>query len=903
MSLEIKIPKEIDTYHETVALGMSLKQCVCVGLGALVGGALYILINKLVGRDVAAWLAILSAAPFGAAGFVSWHGMTAGRAFATILFYLRVPKEIPHRPTNTYYVMIDAMKEEEERIEKASKKRRKELTEKMPRKAITLTSKIPRIARDLIPITRMWEDGIYLTTDGRYTRTYEIRDVNFEALDAAEREQTEIQWCTFLNALEDDTLAKVSLVVRRRRREDIASGLLSSDAEDGLDEYRHELNEVIVDSSTGELCMQRRIFLTLSIAARDAEAAKMRFGRVDDTVSALLLRIGSNAKPLRGTERIVLLHELMRLGDTSESKVKFDWHEEVMRGTDLRDTICPSSITVSHSHLKLGNRYCQSCFIERYSNSIHDDLMARLCDTGRDMIISVDLEQMKTEAAQKFVERKLDGVNTNAVKYAQRQVKNSNWSATLPYQLEEQQRALNELMEDIRERDQKLIHTGFTLVHFADSADVLDAGADAIKTCFHTDSVRLTPLTFQQAAGLVTALPFGVRKTSYTRTLTTEAVCAFIPFRAQEVQDEGGIYYGRNSLSRSPIIADRFKPLNYNSFRLGVPGSGKSLGAKYEIAEVILCTGDSVMICDPEGEYSDFVRAMGGQVVRIAPKSGDHINAMDLDKDYGDSDPVAEKADYLFTLMSQIKQQPMSAYERSVLDRCVGQIYEQYKRGGKAPRLPMLIDILKEQAEPEAQNLALVAEPFVSGSLDTFSYETNVDMSNRLISFDISDVGNTLKPVAIAVIIDAFRNRVAKNNRDGKRTRLYMDEFHNLLDIPQMARFLDISWRQFRKRGGAPTGITQNVQTLLASPTASAMLANSECIVMHAQGYEDAAALAELLHIPDTLVTRLTNAEAGTGLLRIGKQIIPFDNRLPKHLKLYSLISTNPVERAGGDEL
>jgi len=447
-------------------------------------------------------------------------------------------------------------------------------------------------------------------------------------------------------------------------------------------------------------------------------------------------------------------------------------------------------------------------------------------------------------------------------------------------------------------RDQRMMFAVVTIVHTADSKKQLDSDTDALLSTAAKYMCQIAPLKFQQMDGLNTALPIGVRKIDALRTLTTESLAVLMPFKVQEIMDRGGVYYGQNALSSNLILIDKQQLQNPNAFRLGIPGSGKSFGAKMEIVLLALCTQDDILVCDPEAEYGALIEALGGEVIRIAAGSRDHINAMDMVEGYGDGgDPVVDKSEFVLSLFELLCQNRLGPKEKSILDRCVMAVYEDYQKGGQLPTLRVLREKLQAQNEREAKSLALALELFTSGSMNAFSHETNVDVQNRMVSYNIKDLGGQMKKMGLLVITDAMINRVSENWKKGKRTHVYIDEFHVVFENEHSGIFFSSAWRRFRKRNAYPTGITQNVEYLLESVLASTMLSNSEFLVMHNQSPSDRDKLAKLLNISNEQMNYITNAPNGGGLLRAGSALVPFINEFPAETELYRLMSTKPNEK------
>ena len=466
--------------------------------------------------------------------------------------------------------------------------------------------------------------------------------------------------------------------------------------------------------------------------------------------------------------------------------------------------------------------------------------------------------------------------------------------------MEQQRKESKEFLDDLTTRDQRMMFAVITVVHTADSKKQLDNDSEEIMTIARKHLCQMAVLKFQQLPGLQTALPFGVRKIDAFRTLTTESLAVFMPFRVQEVYDKNGIYYGQNVISKNMMIADRRKLLNGNSFILGVSGSGKSFTAKNEITNLILSTDADIIVVDPEREYAPLIKALGGSVIEISATSPNHINAMDMSSNYGETDPIIEKSQFLQSLCEQIiAGHRFAKGQQSIIDRCTENVYRYYKQGnymGTPPTLADFRDELLKQKEPEAQSLALELELFTRGSLNTFARQTNVDTSNRLICYDILELGEQLRAIGMLVILDSILNRITENRQKGKQTFVFIDEIYILFMHEYSAQFLYKLWKRVRKYGAYCTGITQNVLDLLQSHTARTMLSNSEFIVMLNQAATDRIELARLLNISDLQLSYITNVDAGHGLIKVGSSLVPFENKFPKNTKLYKLMTTKPGE-------
>ena len=536
--------------------------------------------------------------------------------------------------------------------------------------------------------------------------------------------------------------------------------------------------------------------------------------------------------------------------------------------------------------------------MREYASYIKDSMISEITELNRNLMLSIDVIPVPTDEAVREAESRLLGVETNITNWQRRQNANNNFSATVPYDMEQQKKEMKEFLDDLTTRDQRMMFAVLTMVHTADTKEQLDNDTEAILTTARKHLCQFATLKFQQMDGLNTAMPFGVRKIDSFRTLTTESLSVLMPFRVQDVFHENGIYYGQNVISKNMIIADRRQLLNGNAFVLGVSGGGKSFFAKGDIDNIILATDADVIIVDPEREYGSLVNALGGEVINISATSKNHINAMDMSEEYGDgANPVILKSEFIMSLCEQFV--PLGAKEKSIIDRCTANVYRGYQQRNYTGKVPTLKDFREEllrQEEPEAQSIALAIELFTDGSLNTFAKQTNVDTDNRLICYDILDLGKQLMSIGMLVVMDSILNRITQNRAKGKATFIFIDEIYLLFQHEYSANFLFTLWKRVRKYGAFATGITQNVDDLLQSHTARTMLANSEFIVMLNQASTDREELARLLNISDLQLSYITNVDAGHGLIKVGSSLVPFANKFPKNTKLYKLMTTKPGE-------
>ncbi|CAM3280979.1 MULTISPECIES: VirB4-like conjugal transfer ATPase, CD1110 family [Paenibacillus] len=757
---------------------------------------------------------------------------------------------------------------------------------------------VPKGVQQAIPIRAIWPDGIFLVGN-KFSRSFRFEDINYAVASREDKEAMFLAYGELLNSLDSGATTKITINNRRLNRSDLAGSILIPLREDGLDAYREEYNRMLLDNATGANDTYQEKYITVSVAKKNIEEARQYFARIGAELAGHFARLGSKCVELNATDRLRRLHDFYRIGE--EADFRFDLSETMRKGHDFKDYICPDTLEFERDHFRMGRYFGRVIFLREYASYIKDSMVAELCDLNRNLLLSLDVIPIPTDEAVREVENRLLGVETNITNWQRRQNKNNNFSAVVPYNMEQQRKESKEFLDDLTTRDQRMMFGLLTMVHIADSKEQLDQDTEALLTTARKHLCQLAPLTFQQMDGLNTVLPYGLRKVHALRTLTTESTAVFIPFRAQEVMHPGGVYQGQNVISKNMIFASRKQLLNGNSFILGVPGSGKSFTAKREIVNLVLASDDDVILIDPEREYSALVKALGGETIHISATSHNHINAMDMNRQYGDgANPIILKSEFVLSLCEQlIGGYHLGAKEKSLIDRCTASVYRTYLQSNYKGQPPTLQDFraeLLKQSEPEAQDIALAIELFTSGSLNTFAQPTNVNVNNRLICYDILDLGKQLLPIGMLVVLDSILNRITQNRVKGKNTYIFIDEIYLLFQHEYSANFLYALWKRVRKYGAFCTGITQNVDDLLQSHTARTMLANSEFIVMLNQSSTDRKELAELLNISDLQLSYITNVDAGNGLMKIGSSLVPFSDQFPRDTMLYQLMTTKPGE-------
>ncbi len=758
---------------------------------------------------------------------------------------------------------------------------------------------IPKGVQDIIPVQAIYDDGVFKVGKDKYAKSFKFSDINYAVASREDKEAMFLEYAELLNSFDSGATTKITINNRRINKQDFEKSTLIPLCDDELDKYREEYNLMLMDKATGANSIVQDKYITISVNKKNIDDARTYFARVGAELISHFNKLGSKCVELDAKERLRIIHDFYRTGE--ESSFNFDIKESRRKGHDFKDYICPDSMSFKSDYFTMGERFGRVLFLREYASYIKDDMVAELTDMNRNLMMSVDVIPVPTDEAVKEAESRLLGVETNVTNWQRRQNANNNFSAVIPYDMEQQRKEMKEFLDDLTTRDQRMMFAVLTMVITADSKKQLDDDTEAIMTTARKHMCQFGVLKFQQMDGLNTVMPFGVRKIDTLRTLTTESLAVFMPFRVQEIRHENGIYYGQNVISKNMIVADRKQLLNGNSFIMGVSGGGKSFCAKGEIVNLMLAGKADIIIIDPEREYSQLVRALGGEIINISATSPNHINPMDMNKDYGDgANPVILKSEFIMSLCEQlIGDSNLGAKQKSIIDRCTASVYRTYQQNDYKGTVPTLQDFraeLLKQTEPEAKEIALAIELFTHGSLNTFAKHTNVDTNKRLICYDILDLGKQLMPIGMLVVLDSILNRITQNRAKGKQTFIFIDEIYLLFQHEYSANFLFTLWKRVRKYGAYATGITQNVDDLLQSHTARTMLANSEFIIMLNQASTDRLELAKLLNISDLQMSYITDVEAGHGLIKVGSSLVPFANKFPANTKLYKLMTTKPGE-------
>lgn len=754
-------------------------------------------------------------------------------------------------------------------------------------------------AQDSLPFERMFPDGICRVEGRFYSKTIQFQDINYQLSQNEDKDAIFDGWCDFLNYFDASVRFQFSFVNSAANKETYRDRItipLRGDEDDSLRvEYSRMLQDQLERGNNGLI---KNKYLTFGIEAEGYKTAKPRLERLETDILNNFRKLGVKAEPLDGRARLALVHGIFHID--GQEQFKFDWKLLAPSGLSVKDFIAPSSFEFASSKFfKMGAKYGAVSFLNIIAPELNDRLLAELLDMDSSLVVAMHVKALDQLNAIKTVKRKLTELNATKIQEQKKAVCAGYDMDILPSDLATYGTEAQKLLQELQSRNERMFLLTFIVVNTADSLPKLKNTVLQAKGIAQKHNCLLVPLDFQQEDGLMSCLPLALNRIEIQRGLTTSSLAIFVPFTTQELfqRESGALYCGTNALSGNLIMVDRLKQKNPNGLILGVPGSGKSFAAKREMFSVYLLTNDDIIICDPESEYWPLVKRLHGQVIKISPTSKQCINPMDLSLDYSDDDnPLSLKVDFILSFCDIVvgSKEGLKPVEKTIIDRCVRMVYRDYLADPRPENMPILQDLydcLRAQDEKEAQFLATALEIYVTGSLNVFNHRTNVDINNRVVCYDIKELGKQLKQLGMLVVQDQVWNRVTRNREAGKTTRYYVDEFHLLLRGELAAWSVEI-WKRFRKWGGVPTGITQNVKDLLASSEVENILENSDYICMLNQAPGDRQILAQKLNISPHQLSYVTQANEGEGLLFYGNVIVPFVDRFPKDTEMYKMMTT-----------
>ena len=766
------------------------------------------------------------------------------------------------------------------------------------------TDKRHKSAQDSIPFQRMFPDGICRVTDYYYSKTVQFQDINYQLNQNEDKTAIFDSWCDFLNYFDSSIHFQLSFVNLAANKDSYAQTIAIPPRADAFNQLRTEYTKMLqTQLARGNNGLVKTKFITFGVEADNLKTAKPRLERIEIDILNNFKRLGVQAEPLNGHDRLKLMHDVLHMDEQEPFRFSWDWLAP--SGLSVKDFIAPSSFEFrTGSSFAVGKKYGRASFLQILAPELNDRMLADFLDMESSVIVSMHIQSVDQVKAIKTIKRKITDLDKMKIEEQKKAIRAGYDMDIIPSDLATYGNEAKKLLQELQSRNERMFLLTFIILNTAGSMQQLKNNVFQANSIAQKYNCQLTTLDFRQEEGLMSSLPLGLNEITIQRGLTTSSVAIFVPFTTQELFQTGkeALYCGINALSNNLIMVDRKLLKNPNGLILGTPGSGKSFSAKREIANVFLVTDDDIIICDPEAEYGPLVEHLHGQVIKISPTSTDYINPMDLNLNYSDDEnPLSLKSDFILSLCELIVggKDGLMPVEKTIIDRCVRLVYRNYLNDPRPENMPILGDLyeeLRKQDEKEAQYIATALEIYVTGSLNVFNHQTNVDVHSRVVAYDIKELGKQLKKIGMLIVQDQVWNRVTVNREAHKSTRYYIDEMHLLLKEEQTASYTIEIWKRFRKWGGMPTGVTQNVNDLLSSREVENIFENSDYIYMLNQASGDRQILAKQLNISPHQLSYVTHSGEGEGLLFYGNIILPFVDRFPKDTELYRVLTTKPQE-------
>ena len=771
-----------------------------------------------------------------------------------------------------------------------------------------MQGKIAMSAQDTISYKEMRPDGICIVKDYYFTKTIQFYDINYQLARNEDKNIIFENYCDFLNYFDKSISVQLSFLNQTMDISDFEKSIAIKPQNDDFDGIRAEYTEMLKNQlARGNNGIVRKKYITFGIEADNIQNAKQRLERIETDIINNFKVLGVRAFSLNGMERLELLHSCFNGG---ENKLNFSWNLIYKTGLTTKDFIAPTSFNFSDGRcFRMGGTIGAVSFLHILAPELTDEMLKNFLEIQSALSVNIHIKSIDQSEAIKMIKRKITDLDKMKIEEQKKAVRAGYDMDIIPSDINTFGIDAKKLLEDLQGRNERMFLVTVLIMNTAKTKKALNSAIFEVQSIAQQRNCPLRRLDYQQEDGLMASVPIGINNIGIWRALTTSSTAIFVPFTTQELFSDSpeALYCGLNALSNNMIMVDRKMLKNPNGLILGTPGSGKSFSAKREMTNAFLVTNDDIYVCDPEAEYNPLIHALKGQVVKLSPTSKDYLNPLDININYSDEEnPLALKSDFVLSFCELIigGRDGLEPIEKTVIDRSVTRIYQKYFENPTPQNMPILEDLyeeIKKQPEQEAGRIASALELYVKGSLNVFNHHTNVDISNRIVCFDIKELGKQLKKLGMLVVQDQIWNRVTINRNEHKSTRYYCDEFHLLLKDEQTAAYSVEIWKRFRKWGGIPTGITQNVKDLLSSAEIENIFENSDYIYMLNQAQGDREILAKKLGISPQQLSYVTQSGAGEGLLFYGNTIIPFIDRFPKDTMLYKLMTTIPQEVAGSE--
>lgn len=917
----VAVPKDLTKVKNKVAFNLTLRQIICIAIGAAIGIPFYFLTRNYLGTSTAATGMVLLMLPEFLFAMYEKDGLHLEQVLKNVInVRFRKPAVRRYETENLYEVAtVEPVVETSTVKEKRSPSKKKNSAKsnggrKKPvsgngRKEDKAAKKKRLSVQDTISYKEMGKDGICRVSEHTYSKTIRFYDINYQLAQNEDKNTIFEGWCDFLNYFDSSIHFQLSFVNHRSNMKEYEDVISIAPQNDDYDDVRMEYAQMLRNQlAKGNNGLVKSKYVTFSVESESLQKARPKLERIEADILNNFKVLGVMAYPLNGAERLAILRETFN--PDCQVPFTFTYDQILKTGLGTKDFVAPTSFLFkSGKDFMMGDTYGAASYLQIMAPELTDKMLAEFLDVDKDLIVNLHVQSLDQAKAIKLVKSKVTDINRMKIEEQKKAVRAGYDMDIIPSDLATYGGEAKKLLDDLQSRNERMFLVTVMFLNTGKTKQELENSIFQIAGIAQKYNCVLRRLDYMQEEGLMSSLPLGVNHIPIKRGLTTTSTAIFVPFTTQELFMSGeSLYYGLNALSNNVIMVDRKRLKNPNGLILGTPGSGKSFAAKREITNAFFVTQDDIIISDPEGEYYPLVHELGGQVIHISASSRDYINPMDINMNYSEDDnPLGVKSDFILSLCELImgSRDGIEAEEKSVIDRCLPLVYQKYFENPIPENMPVLGDLyncLRNQKEAQAQRIATALEIYVNGSLKVFNHRTNVRLDNRIVCYDIKDLGKQLKKLGMLIIQDQVWNRVTINRSEYKATRYYIDEFHLLLKEEQTAAYSVEIWKRFRKWGGIPTGITQNIKDLLASREIENIFENSDFILMLNQAAGDRQILAKQLNISPYQLSYVTNSGAGEGLLFYGNTIIPFKDHFDKSLKLYSIMSTRPEDVAARQE-
>ncbi len=913
MASYISVPEDLTKVKNKIFMNLTLRQIISILVFGGIGVGVFFLTRGFLGTTVALILLVAVVTPGFLFAAYERNGLNFEHILRNMLDVLYLRPQIRRYETRNYF-RFAKVKKGTAAAQKAQPKKVKvpsvlssgngrKKKERKPNPLIGMKKIDHMTAQETIHYREMSKDGVCWVEGKTYSKTIRFFDITYQLAQSEDQASIFSSWCEFLNYFDNTVRIQISFVNHRAGMDEFRRSVQIEPRGDQFDPQRAEYSRILQEQLTkGNNGLVKSKYITYSVQADSYKEARQRLSRIEADILNNFKAMGVQAYPLNGTERLAVMYDTF---NPDSAKFSFDFDNLIQSGLTTKDFIAPSSFTFKTGrYFTVGKMQGQVSFLQILASELSDTMLSDFLESENELVINMHIQSVEQQRAIKLVKQKLTDINRMKIEEQKKAARNGYDMNIIPTDLNLFADKAQDMLVDLQQRNERMFMVTILFLNTAETQEKLDAAVQQLKGIAQKHNCNLSPLDFMQERGLNASLPLGYSNVPIERGLTTTSTAIFVPFTTQELfmDEPESIYYGLNALSNNMIMANRKDLKNPNGLIFGTPGAGKSFAAKREILNVFFVTEDDIIICDPEGEYGPLVDTLGGQTIQISSTSKDYINPMDITMDYSDEDnPLSVKSDFILSMYELMSSDRtgVSPEEKSVLDRCLPKVYQKYFDDPRPENMPILGDlynVLMEQEEPEARHIATILELYVNGSLNVFNHRTNVKLDRRVVCFDTKDLGKQLKKLGMLIVQDQVWNRVTQNRGTKKFTWYYIDEFHLLLKEEQTAAYSGEIWKRFRKWGGVPTGITQNVKDLLASKEIENIFENSDFILMLNQRGEDREILARHLNISPNQLSYVSNSGEGEGLVFYGDVIIPFRDRFDNQSSLYALMSTKPRE-------